>query len=111
MFVHLKGRSSKLIAALLLLASLCGHAAPLPVRRVQLINEHWRFLRADVPAASQEGFDDSQWAVVTLPHTWNGVDGEGAATTTAARAGIAVTCNCRHPPCRGGTICSSMAQR
>ena len=76
MFVHLKGRSSKLIAALLLLASLCGHAAPLPVRRVQLINEHWRFLRADIPAASQEGFDDSQWAVVTLPHTWNGVDGE-----------------------------------
>jgi len=67
----------RLAAALLLLASLCGHAAPLPARQVVSLNEHWRFLREDVSAASQADFDDARWAAVKLPHTWNADDGEG----------------------------------
>ncbi len=63
-------------AALLLLAAPCGHAASAAMRQAVQLDASWRFLRADVPAASQEDFDDSQWTAVALPHTWNGVDGE-----------------------------------
>src|SRR5664279_1152175 len=36
----------------------------------------WRFIRQDVAGAQNAGFDDSAWSVVTLPHTWNGLDGQ-----------------------------------
>jgi len=36
----------------------------------------WRFLRGDVAGAEVARFDDSRWATVTLPHTWNAGDGE-----------------------------------
>ncbi|MED5619125.1 glycoside hydrolase family 2 protein [Ideonella sp. BN130291] len=36
----------------------------------------WRFQRADVAGAQAPGLDDSAWPQVTLPHTWNAVDGE-----------------------------------
>lgn len=56
----------------LLLGALCAHAA----RQTLVLNDHWRFHRADLPAASQADFDDAAWSTVTLPHTWNGTDGE-----------------------------------
>jgi beta-galactosidase len=37
-------------------------------------NPDWRFIRADIPAAAQPDFDDSAWAPVSLPHTWNDTD-------------------------------------
>lgn len=40
----------------------------------------WRFIRQDVPGAQQPGFDDSAWTGITLPHTWNNLDGEGGKT-------------------------------
>ncbi|WP_046263932.1 sugar-binding domain-containing protein, partial [Streptomyces sp. WM6386] len=49
-------------------------AAPNP--RVWIhINNGWRFVRADVTGAEAPGFDDSGWASVNTPHTWNAVDG------------------------------------
>ncbi len=38
----------------------------------------WRFLAADAAGAPTPGFDDSAapWSDVTLPHTWNALDGE-----------------------------------
>ena len=70
-------RARRLLAPLFLLfAATAAWAGPLPGRRVEPLEGSWRFLRADVPAASAEDFDDSAWTVVTLPHTWNGVDGE-----------------------------------
>ncbi len=38
----------------------------------------WRFLRADAAGAQLASFDDSAapWSDVTLPHTWNALDGE-----------------------------------
>ena len=45
-------------------------------RQVTALDDGWRFLRADVAGAGATVFDDSVWAVVRLPHTWNGIDGE-----------------------------------
>jgi beta-galactosidase len=36
----------------------------------------WKFVRQDVANAEQPDFDDSAWQSVTLPHTWNNLDGE-----------------------------------
>lgn len=35
----------------------------------------WRFVRSDVPGAAAPTFDDASWSSVTVPHTWNAVDG------------------------------------
>jgi beta-galactosidase len=40
------------------------------------LNSDWKFMRQDVSGAEQPGFDDSGWQSVTLPHTWNNLDGE-----------------------------------
>jgi len=63
-------------AALLTLGTASTWAAPLPARQIERLDEHWHFLRAESPAASEEDFDDSAWATVSLPHTWNASDGE-----------------------------------
>src|ERR1039458_9351509 len=36
----------------------------------------WRFIRQDVPAATNVVFDDSSWTAISLPHTWNNLDGQ-----------------------------------
>jgi beta-galactosidase len=40
------------------------------------LNPDWKFIRQDAPGADQPGFDDSTWQTVSLPHTWNNLDGE-----------------------------------
>jgi beta-galactosidase len=40
------------------------------------LNADWKFIRQDVANAEQPDFDDSAWQSVTLPHTWNNLDGE-----------------------------------
>jgi beta-galactosidase len=36
----------------------------------------WRFIRQDVAGAQTNGFDDSAWTLLNLPHTWNNLDGQ-----------------------------------
>jgi beta-galactosidase len=36
----------------------------------------WRFHKGDVTGAEDPAFDDSGWDAVTLPHTWNAIDGQ-----------------------------------
>jgi len=36
----------------------------------------WRFIRQDVTGAQTNGFDDSTWTNLNLPHTWNNLDGQ-----------------------------------
>src|SRR5690242_21666423 len=38
------------------------------------LNPGWKFLKADVAGAQAPGFDDSGWAGVSVPHTYNDVD-------------------------------------
>src|SRR3954464_3104312 len=42
------------------------------------LDDGWRFQRADVPGGAMPGLDDTSapWVDVTLPHTWNALDGE-----------------------------------
>jgi beta-galactosidase len=40
------------------------------------LNPDWKFLRQDAPGAEQPSFDDSTWQSISLPHTWNNLDGE-----------------------------------
>lgn len=41
-----------------------------------LIDTGWRFNKGDAPGAQNVNFDDSGWPAVTLPHTWNNLDGQ-----------------------------------
>ncbi|MDC7684149.1 glycoside hydrolase family 2 TIM barrel-domain containing protein [Asticcacaulis sp. BYS171W] len=38
------------------------------------LDDGWRFVRQDVPAAKDTEFDDTGWQAVTLPHTFNAGD-------------------------------------
>jgi beta-galactosidase len=44
------------------------------------LNPGWKFIRQDVPGAEATAFDDSAWQSISLPHTWNNIDGEGHGT-------------------------------
>ena len=40
------------------------------------LNGEWKFYSADNVHGPQMGFDDAAWKSVTVPHTWNNLDGE-----------------------------------
>lgn len=40
------------------------------------LTEGWRFTKGDVPEAARAEFDDSGWTSISLPHTWNNLDGQ-----------------------------------
>jgi len=71
-----RGIPRALVLLVLLVAAAAGWAAESRARRIEPLDGPWRFVREDAPAASAEAFDDSAWSIVTLPHTWNGIDGE-----------------------------------
>ena len=45
-------------------------------REVIGLEADWRFNRGDVAGAAAGDFDDTGWADVDLPHTWNALDGQ-----------------------------------
>lgn len=45
-------------------------------RQDQLINDKWKFIKQDVASAQTVGFNDTTWASIDLPHTWNNIDGQ-----------------------------------
>src|SRR6516164_5734916 len=49
---------------------------PAEIRHDTLLVDGWRFIKSDVTGAEQESFDDQSWAVVSIPHTWNALDGQ-----------------------------------
>ena len=49
-------------------------AAPASPRAIYNFNPGWKFVFGDQTGADQPGFDDSAWASVSLPHTWNESD-------------------------------------
>jgi Glycosyl hydrolases family 2, sugar binding domain/Glycosyl hydrolases family 2, TIM barrel domain len=51
-----------------------AYTAPNPRTRIDL-NVGWRFVKGDISGAQASGFDDSAWAPVNTPHTWNAADG------------------------------------
>ncbi len=77
---HAGIRSCTGIRALCVWAVLAGaaHAAvyqpPVSPRAVYNFNPGWKFAFGDTAEANQPAFDDSAWAAVSLPHTWNETD-------------------------------------
>jgi beta-galactosidase len=45
-------------------------------REQQLLNSDWRFTLSDVRGAQTNGFDDSGWQPVSLPHNWGWEDAQ-----------------------------------
>ncbi len=45
-------------------------------RKISVINNSWKFRLYDDPNSSKLSFDDSNWEIVTIPHTWNNYDGQ-----------------------------------
>jgi len=43
-------------------------------RQKVTINEAWKFHKGDLKKAALAGFDDSDWTITNLPHTWNTSD-------------------------------------
>jgi beta-galactosidase len=65
------------MAALFFVAVLSGCASQAAEPRSVIdLNGDWKFVRADRFGAAAPEFDDSSWEAVTLPHTWNNLDGE-----------------------------------
>jgi beta-galactosidase len=50
------------------------YAPPPSLRSTLNFDLNWRFVREDVPGAEAPSFDDSAWATVSTPHTFNDVD-------------------------------------
>jgi beta-galactosidase len=53
-----------------------GYQPPASPRVDMVIDDGWVFLDADAAGAEAPGFDDSGFSPITLPHTWNALDGE-----------------------------------
>jgi beta-galactosidase len=49
-------------------------SSPTSPRRAYNFNPGWRFTKQDVPGSEAPDFDDSQWEIVSTPHTYNDVD-------------------------------------
>ena len=60
-------------AAVMALAS-PPYQPPSSPRATYDFNPGWKFSFGDTAGADQPAFDDSAWASVSLPHTWNETD-------------------------------------
>lgn len=61
---------------LIAIALVFGMSAPIyadEVRTAMPLTDGWRFHFGDVPSAEKDGFQDSDWQAVRVPHTWNRV--------------------------------------
>jgi beta-galactosidase len=60
---------------LLFLLTISGHM--FAAQRMEMsIGNDWRFARMDIPGAETRECPDSTWDLVSLPHTWNALDGQ-----------------------------------
>jgi len=55
-------------------ADTAPYTPPASPRATYNFNPGWKFVFGDTPGADQPAFDDSAWASVSLPHTWNETD-------------------------------------
>ena len=45
------------------------------MRKIININDAWKFIKQDVVGAFDKAFNDANWENVSVPHTWNAIDG------------------------------------
>ena len=56
---------------LLMVVSMGSVVSAYAQRESKTINDGWKFLRKDCPAAADSAFNDNDWISVHVPHTWN----------------------------------------
>ncbi len=64
------------VLAVLLIVAIDSTSAGTDPRIDRIINDQWKFTRSDPVGAAAVRFDDARWMPVTLPHTWNALDGQ-----------------------------------
>ncbi len=66
------------VVAVLFASAACAqiYVPPANHRVDTIIDSNWRFIRQDVSGAQNPTFDDSTWTNLSLPHTWNNLDGQ-----------------------------------
>ena len=76
--IHFRNQSAWLAAAFLFLsaAGCSTQSSPSPYRDNQILAGGWRFVRRDIPSGQDPKLDDSNWQNVSLPHTYNALDGQ-----------------------------------
>ena len=61
-------------------AAAATYTPPASNRVDTIIDADWKFYEGDVSGAQTSTFNDTSWSAVTLPHTWNNIDGENGGT-------------------------------
>jgi beta-galactosidase len=86
-------RHVALLSVLAMLAASCASRAETQTVASQVsprvtynFNPCWRFIRQDVPGSEAPQFDDSQWQIVSTPHTYNDVDSFDEYATNSGEA-------------------------
>lgn len=64
----------KIILSVCLLAGI--FAFSVQAKEIININENWKFVKANPSGAEQAAVNESVWCSVTLPHSWNALDGQ-----------------------------------
>jgi beta-galactosidase len=74
----MKTKIFSIVAAVICLqisaSAAAGYFPPVSPRATYNFNPGWKFIFGDETNAAQPDFDDSAWASVSLPHTWNETD-------------------------------------
>ncbi|MEI6555160.1 MAG: glycoside hydrolase family 2 TIM barrel-domain containing protein [Paludibacter sp.] len=66
----------RFIIATLLSVLFINYLSAENLRIVSSVNQGWKFSKGDFADAQQQGFDDSKWDNVSVPHTWNKDDAD-----------------------------------
>jgi len=74
MFYQLRAVSFRLTLAAVLGLSCCAGLAPRTWGEGLNFNSDWRFTKSDPADAANPAFDDRDWSVVSVPHTFNDTD-------------------------------------
>ncbi len=45
------------------------------MRKIINLNHDWKFIKQDEVNAMEQAYNDENWEVVNVPHTWNAIDG------------------------------------
>jgi beta-galactosidase len=66
----------KILLIIIILILITPKIMPGSPRVEVFFNGSWKFIKGNISNASDINFNDSSWEKVTLPHTWNNLDGQ-----------------------------------
>jgi beta-galactosidase len=72
----MKFHSAFLLLPSVMFLTASAYTPPASNRTVVNLDSTWKFNKTDVSGAQNISFDDASWTSITLPHTWNNLDGQ-----------------------------------